>query len=402
MSSERIVITGLGIISSIGINIDEFKNSLLKGISGFKPAENFNSEGFGTVVNAEVKEFDPEKYIHHTPVAELGRTSRFSIAAAKMAIEDAGFSIQDIEGKSIPVWIGTTDGESQSLDTLAMDWVNAGAMRFRPDLVEQSLASNLSNAVSRELKLCGESSTFVTACAAGNCAIGYAFDQLQTGRADLALCGGSEAVCRKAFVGFTRIGAMAPEKCQPFDIDRKGIIAGEGSGMLVLETLSSAKKRNARIYAEMLGYGTNCDANSMVALDVESVARCIRIAHENSGVTAQDVDYICAHGTGTQANDVAESIAINMVFGSSKPPVSSIKSMIGHSMGAATAMSSIACILAIQNQFVPPTMNHEITDDKCDIDCVPNKPRFADLRVVQSNGFGFGGNNAITIYGAFK
>lgn len=402
MDRERIVVTGLGVVSSIGSNIDEFKNSLIHGKSGFKPAEHFNLEGFGSVINSEVKDFDPERYIHHTPVEELGRSSRFSIAAARMAIEDAGFSAHDIEGEPIPVWVGTTDGESQSLDTLAKGWASKGTMQFDPDLVEISLATNLSNAVSRELKLCGESSTFVTACAAGNCAIGYAFDQLQAGRAQLALCGGSESVCRKSYVGFTRIAAMAPEKAQPFDVNRKGIIAGEGSGMLVLETLSSARKRNARIYAELLGYGSNCDANSMVAPDVDSIARCIGIAHENAGVTAEDVDYICAHGTGTRANDGAETAAINMVFSSSKPPVSSIKSMIGHSMGAASAIASIACVLAIQHQFIPPTMNHEITDEKCDIDCVPNEPRFTDLRVVQNNGFGFGGNNAITMYGAFE
>ena len=401
MSSERIVVTGLGVLSSIGSGLNEFKDALMRGESGARPASMFNSEGFDSVIACEIKGFDPDSYIEKISIDELGRASQFSIAAASMAIADAGLTRSNIDGRSIPVCIGTTDGESQCLDTLAKTWASNGVEHFSPDLFEQSVASNLANSISREFGLTGESVTISTACSAGNYAIGHAYDLLRAGATDIALCGGSDAVCRKTYSGFSRLGTIAPEKCQPFDMNRKGILTGEGAGVLVLETLSSARKRNARIYAEVLGYGLNCDANHMVAPDMESVARCMRIAHENAGVDAFDVDYICAHGTGTVANDETESGAVNLVYGDNPPPVSSIKSMLGHTMGAASAIASIACILAIHHQFLPPTINHEVHDDKCKVDCVPNSSRLAQVNIVQNNGFAFGGNNAITMYGAY-
>ncbi len=402
MSAERVVITGLGVVSSVGVTLEEFKNSLLNGVSGANPASQFNCEGFESVTNCEIKEFRPESYVTNTPVEELGRSSQFSIAAAKMALADAGFSLDDIANKAIPVCIGTTDGESQSLDQLAKDWVTQGQASFNSGLVEKSVASNLANSISKEFSLFGESVTISTACAAGNYAIGHAFDKLRAGKADIVICGGSDSVCRKTYAGFSRLGTIAPEKCQPFDKNRKGILTGEGAGILILESLSSARRRNARIYAEVKGYGLNCDANHMVSPNMESVANCMRIALKNAGLQPQDIDYICAHGTGTVANDETESGAINAVYQGNPPPVSSIKSMLGHSMGAASAIASIACILAIGEQFLPPTINHENDDEKCRIDCVPNQSRSAKVKVVQNNGFAFGGNNAITLFGAFE
>lgn len=402
MLADKVVVTGLGVVSSIGLNLADFKDSLLNGRCGAQQASMFNTEGYDSVRACEVKHFDPALFVKNTPLNELGRASKFSIAAAQMAIEDSDLQRSDIVGEKIPVCIGTTDGESQSLDELAKIWSEEGLEKIDGVLVEQSVASNLSNSISREFGLYGESVTISTACSAGNYAIGYAFDLLQSGSAKMAICGGSDSVCRKTYSGFFRLGTIAPEKCQPFDVNRKGLLTGEGAGVLVLETLSSALERGARIYAEVLGYGLNCDANHMVAPNMESVASCIRIAHKNAGVSPGQVDYVCAHGTGTVANDVTESGALNIVYDNNPPPVSSIKSMLGHTMGAASAIASIACILSIYHQFIPPTINHEEHDENCIDDCVPNESRVADVSVAQNNGFAFGGNNAITMYGKYE
>jgi 3-oxoacyl-[acyl-carrier-protein] synthase II len=235
-------------------------------------------------------------------------------------------------------------------------------------------------AIAQELELSDvEAVTIPTACAAGNYAIGYGFDAVRAGEAEFALCGGADAMCRKTFSGFYRLGTIAPERCQPFDVNRKGILTGEGAGVLVLESLDSALARGARVYAEVLGYGLNCDAYHQVAPNQDSVAQCMRLALENAGIKSEDVDLISAHGTGTKANDVTEAQAIRDVFGDRPPRTVSVKSMIGHTMGAASALSAIACSLAITHHFIPPTISHVETDPECDIDCVPNEAIEADL-----------------------
>ncbi|HEX5741031.1 MAG TPA: beta-ketoacyl synthase N-terminal-like domain-containing protein, partial [Pilimelia sp.] len=239
-----------------------------------------------------------------------------------------------------------------------------------------------------------------TACAAGNYAIGYGYDAVRAGEVDIALCGGADAVGRKSFASFYRLGAMAPEVCQPFDRDRRGMLMGEGAGMLVLESADAAAARGARIYAEVLGYGLNCDAGHAVAPDGVSFARCMALAHRNAGVRPEDIDLISAHGTGTKVNDTTEVGAIRRAF-PEPPPTVSIKGMLGHTMGAASALGAAACALAITDGFIPPTINHRTTDPECAIDCVPNEARPADLRVVQNNALAFGGNNAVLILGRY-
>ncbi len=206
-------------------------------------------------------------------------------------------------------------------------------------------------------------------------------------------------MCRKTFTGFYRLGTIAPEACQPFDVNRKGILTGEGAGVLVLESLDSAVSRGARIYAEVLGYGINCDAHHQVAPNQASVGRCMQLALEDAGVKPAEVDLISAHGTGTKANDITEAGAIHDLFGEDVPPVVSVKSMIGHTMGAASALAAIACAIAIDRGFIPPTANHVETDPECGVDCVPNQAINADLHVVQNNGLAFGGNNSVVILG---
>jgi 3-oxoacyl-[acyl-carrier-protein] synthase II len=318
-----------------------------------------------------------------------------------MAIRDSGIDTAQLKQARCGVSIGTTDGESQVIDQLTEQAVRHGYAGIDPALLQQVPSHHISFAVARALGLRGGAITLPTACSAGNYAIGYAYDCIGLGDADAMLCGGADSVCRKTFAGFYRLGTIAPQVCQPFDKDRKGILTGEGAGLLLLESLDSALARGARIYAEVLGYGLTCDADHMVAPNRDSIVRCIRLAHRNAGVSAAQIQYICAHGTGTIANDITESGAIAEVFGATKPPVSSIKSMIGHTMGAASALASIACAVAVRDGFLPPTINHGETDPRCPLDCVPNHSRAADLRVVQNNGFAFGGNNAITVYARY-
>ncbi|MGW1295046.1 beta-ketoacyl-[acyl-carrier-protein] synthase family protein [Streptomyces sp. NPDC002533] len=400
---RRVVLTGFGVISSIGIGAAEFTESLRKGRSGVSPISVFDVEGFAHGNGCEVKGFEPEQWITRTPVQELGRASRFAVAAARMAVQDAGLDPEVLAGQRGLVSVGTTDGESFELDQLVAAELADGPENMDPEIVRRVSAARLSTTIAQELGLSDiEAPTIATACSAGNYAIGYGFDAVSSGEVDFALCGGADAMCRKTFTGFYRLGTIAPEFCQPFDADRKGILTGEGAGVLVLESLESALARNATIYAEVLGYGLNCDAYHQVAPKGDSVAECMRIALDNAGVKPQEVDLISAHGTGTKANDITEAGAIREVFAEDTPRTISLKSMLGHTMGAASALGAIACGLAITHGFIPPTINHRRTDPECDIDCVPNEAVDADLRIVQNNGLAFGGNNSIVILGKYE
>ncbi|MFH8362261.1 MULTISPECIES: beta-ketoacyl-[acyl-carrier-protein] synthase family protein [Streptomyces] len=399
---RRVVLTGFGVISSIGIGAAEFTESLREGRSGVSPISVFDVEGFAHGNGCEVKGFEPEQWITRTPVQELGRASRFAVAAARMAVQDAGLDPEELAGQRGLISVGTTDGESFELDQLVAAELADGPENMDPEIVRRVSAARLSTTIAQELGLSDvEAPTIATACSAGNYAIGYGFDAVSSGEVDFALCGGADAMCRKTFTGFYRLGTIAPEFCQPFDADRKGILTGEGAGVLVLESLESALARNATIYAEVLGYGLNCDAYHQVAPKGDSVAECMRIALENAGVKPQEVDLISAHGTGTKANDITEAGAIREVFAEDTPRTISLKSMLGHTMGAASALGAIACGLAITHGFIPPTINHRRTDPECDIDCVPNQAVDADLRIVQNNGLAFGGNNSIVILGKY-
>jgi 3-oxoacyl-[acyl-carrier-protein] synthase II len=350
-------------------------------------------------MGCEVTGFEPERWLNRLRPENAGRTTQFAAAAARMAVADSGLDLQELRRRRVLVSIGTNDGEARDLDTLTEQYLAAGAEALDPDLAERVDANRLASGVARELRLSNvETMTIVTACAAGNYAIGSAFDAIRVGDVDFALCGGADAVCRKTFTGFYRFGTIAPVKCQPFDRDRKGLLTSEGSGVLALESLHSAKARGAWIYAEVLGYGLNCDAAHAVAPDQDSLARCIRLAHHNAGVKPEDVDLISAHGTGTPTNDVVETGAIRQVF-DTPPPTVSVKSMLGHAMGAASALAAVACALAIREGFIPPTINHENTDPECALDCVPNEARPATLNVVQNDALAFAGNNAVLVLG---
>jgi 3-oxoacyl-[acyl-carrier-protein] synthase II len=362
----------------------------------------FDASGFEHANGCEVVGFDPSVWLRNLDPAMLGRASQFSVAAARMAVADANLDASDLASKRGLVTVGTTDGEAFDLDRLVETHVNEGAEAMDPATSRRVPAHLLSASIAQELRLGNATAyTIATACSAGNYAIGDGFDAVRSGEVEFALCGGADAMCRKTFAGFYRLGTIAPEFCQPFDADRKGILTGEGAGVLVLESLDSALARGARIYAEILGYGLNCDAYHQVAPNQASIERCMQLAMDDAGVKPHEVDLISAHGTGTKANDITETQAIRQVYGDKPPRTISVKSMLGHTMGAASALGSIACALAITHGFIPPTINHRITDPECEIDCVPNNSVPADLRVVQNNGLAFGGNNASVILGKY-
>jgi 3-oxoacyl-[acyl-carrier-protein] synthase II len=395
---NRVVITGIGVVSSIGIGVDEFFAGLRTGRHGAKPITSFDTTGFERHTACEITDFDPAAWLENTATDAFGRASQLSASAARMAVRDAGMPVEELRGKRALVSVGTTNGEGQDFDRLSATQVEHGLDHLDPHLAGRIGAGNLATVVARELALTDvETVTIGTACAAGNYALGYGLDALRAGEVDVALCGGADALCRKTFAGFYRLGTIAKDACQPFDRNRSGILTGEGASVLQMETLDSAVARGARIYAEILGYALNCDANHPVAPDRDSIARCIALAHRDAGVKPDDIDLISAHGTGTKANDRTEAAAIHDVFPAGPPPTISIKSMLGHAMGAASALATAACALALAHGVIPPTINHVETDPECDLDCVPNEARPADLRLVQNNALAFGGNNAVLI-----
>ena len=397
-AGRRVVITGLGPVSSIGIGVDEFESGLRAGRSGIAPISSFDATGFPHFMAGEVADFDPKVLVRTLEPDQWGRSSLFAAAAAGLAVSDAGVDPAVLAASRAGSSIGTTSGESQVVEAMTAGWVRGGFPSLSGELVRQLPAARLAVAVNRELGLTGEAVTVSTACSASNYALGYAYDQIATGDADYMIAGGADSVCRWAHAGFYRLGALTALACSPFDKDRSGILTGEGGAALFLEPLDSALARGARIYAEVLGYGLNCDAKHPVAPDTDSIADCMRRAHANAGVSASEVDYICAHGTGTPANDAVEYAAVRAVFGDRPPPISSIKSMLGHTMGAASAIESVACVLAVHNDALPPTINYQTPDPECDLDYIPNEARFCRVDVAMNNAYAFGGNNASVIF----
>lgn len=401
LNNSRVVITGLGVISSIGNGWKNFWNSLLEGRSGINAVSSFDTSDHFTHYGGEVKFFDPLKFILESKIHLYSRASQLAIAAMKFAIEDAKLTNDIISNIKTGICIGTTSGSIQTIEKINDRFI-------KNELAESELFFQLPThttpaLIAKELNLNGPNFMFSTACAAGNYAIGYGFDLIRMKKADIVFAGASDPFSRISFTGFNQFKAVAPEKCQPFDKNRKGMMVAEGSAILVLESLEHAIERDAPIYAEILGYGLSCDAQHMTQPSVEGIVRCMLKAIYESGIQREDVDYINAHGTGTPTNDKAESAAIKEVFGSryKEIPVSSIKSMIGHTMGAASALEALACALSVKNDIIPPTINFETPDSECDIDCVANKARRHKVTIALNNSFAFGGNNACLVLKKF-
>lgn len=396
--NRRVVVTGLGVVSAVGIGREAFWEGIINGKSGISEVTLFDTKEFRCHLGGEVRGFNPDDFIPKRRIKFLGRVSQYAVSAASMALSDAAFSLKAGDKPRFGVMMGTTNGE-RPFEELLYSWAKGGLKDIDRQRIMQAAVNNIPANVAVHLKAEGRVCLFPTACASGNYAIGYGYDLIKNGKLDYAVAGGADAFSYISFTGFNQVWAMSPKVCQPFDKNRKGMMLGEGAGVLFLEELSSALKRKAQIYAEILGYGLSCDASHPTAPNLEGVARVMEKALQESGITYQDVDYISAHGTGTVMNDKVESQAIKAVFKEryKEVAVSSIKSMLGHSMGAASAIEAAACALAVQNDIIPPTINFETPDPDCDIDCVPNKARKQRVKIALNNGFAFGGNNACVV-----
>lgn len=401
--SKRVVVTGLGVISSIGIGRKDFWKALIGGTSGISEISAFDTTGFKCRRGGEVKNFKPEDFIPQRRVKYLGRASQLAIGAASLALEDAGLTSKGFPRSKIGVLIGTTMGE-KPLEELVQSWAKGGLKDLDRRRILQASANNLSANVSLHFKARGQNYLFPTACAAGNYAIGYGADLIRNGELDFVMAGGADAFFYVAYVGFQRLYAMSPDKCQPFDKNRKGMMLGEGSGILFLESLDSALDRGAAIYAEVLGYGLSCDAFHATAPDPGGITKVMEKALKETGLTYKDIDFICTHGTGTPTNDKVECQAIKNVLKerATEVPVNSLKSMLGHTMGAASAIEALSCCLTVKDDIIAPTVNYETPDPDCDLDCVPNQARRAKVTIALNNGFAFGGNNSCVVFKKFQ
>jgi 3-oxoacyl-[acyl-carrier-protein] synthase II len=395
---HRVAVTGLGTVTALGIGREPFWRNLLSGHSGVGPVESFDTRAFKVHRGAEIKGFRGEEYVLNLDPPRLGRTSQFAIAAARLALADAGMAEPSWDPERVGVALGTTSGEPRIVERLDDCYLRGELGNVGPEFIDLYPCHVLAAHVAAELEVAGVNTVLPAACAAGNYAVAYAYDALRAGQADVMLAGGADSFSRITYTGFARLGAVAPDICRPFDRNRKGMIPGEGAAVLVLERFDRALRRGARIYAEVAGYGLSCDAYHMTGMHPEALgaARAIARALADSATAPADVSYISAHGTGTLTNDRLETVAIKRVFGEMayRIPISSVKSMLGHAMGGASAIEAAVCALAVYYDRIPPTINLEEPDPECDLDYVPNHQRVLQVKVALNNAYGFGGNNS--------
>jgi 3-oxoacyl-[acyl-carrier-protein] synthase II len=400
--SSRVFITGVGVVSSIGLGKEEFFSGLAKGQSGISLVESFDARKLGREYAGEVKQFRAEDHLTSAELRRTGRCSAMMLAAARMALKDAGLAEkrQNYDRRRVAVVLGTTMGEAGIIATLDHSWIAKGQTGVRRSLLPKYGSTLLPIHVARAIGAEGMVLALPGACSAGNYAIGFGADLIRSGRADVVVCGSGEILQELQFSGFVRLAAMAEQRCQPFDLNRQGLIVGEGAGLMVLESEAHAVRRNATAQAEVGGYGLSCDAYHITRPHPEAAGSiaATRDAIRLSGITPDDVDFVNAHGTGTRANDNAETKVVREVFGSRKVPISSMKSMLGHCMGAASALEAIACVMTIDTGIYPPTIGYETPDPECDVDVVANVAKRGKHDIVLNNSAAFGGYNAVTCF----
>ena len=401
---HRVVVTGIGAVTPIGNNIDEYLIGLQSGLNGVSKITLFNPEEHPCKFGAEVKNLQLEKFIEPKEAKRWDRFSQFGVIAAKQAFIDSGLEINESNASRVGVIIGSGVGGLLTMESQAQLLSIKGPKRVSPFTVPMMIPNMATGLAAIAIGAKGPSSSVSTACAAGSNAIGDAFRILQLGKADAMICGGAEAsITPLGVAGFASAKALSfrndsPETAsRPFDAERDGFVIGEGSGILVLETYEHAKSRNAKIYAEIVGYGTTCDAHHITSPSPGGTggAQAMKIALEDGNLEIDQIDYINAHGTSTSANDSNETAAIKSIFKDKSYliPVSSTKSMTGHLLGGSGGIEAVACILSLTHNFIPPTINYVNPDPNCDLDYVPNNARDAQIRVALSNSFGFGGHN---------
>lgn len=410
---RRVVITGYGVISPIGIGADDFWNSLASGKSGINRISTFDTSQFSTQIGAEVKNFQPEKYIDKKKIRKMDRFSQLAFAAAKIAMEDAKLDMKKEDPFRVGVIVGSGIGGLSTVAAEHQVLLEKGPRRVSPFMIPMLITNIAAGEIAIAHNIQGPNYSLSSACATSNHTIGDALRLIHYGDADVIIAGGSEAaVTPLGLAGFCSARALStrnddPEHAsRPFDKERDGFVMGEGAGIVILELLEHALSRGVTIRAELIGYGATNDAYHITAPspDGQSAARAMSNALADGGVKPEEVDYINAHGTSTPLNDKVETVAIKKVFGdyAYKIPISSSKSMIGHLLGAAGVVELIATILSMENEMLPPTINYEFPDPECDLDYVPNKARPKKINVALSNSLGFGGHNATLVVRKYK
>jgi len=409
MVKRRVVVTGTGLVTPLGVGTGKSWRNLCDGKSGVGLITRFDTTDFGVKIAAEVKDFNPEDFIEPKLARHLDAFVQYAVAAAGMALEESGLTIDDTNATRVGVFTGNGIGGLSTIEKYHNVVLERGPRKITPFFIPMVISNMSAGQVSIVYGAKGPNLSLTTACAAGTHAVGEAFRSLARGDCDMAITGGSEStVCSLAVGGFNAMKALSrnnesPEKAsRPFDKDRNGFIISEGAGMLVLEELEHAQKRGAHIIAEVVGFGLSGDGYHMAAPpeDGDGAVRCMQMALDDAGLAPEDIDYINAHGTSTPLNDVVETRAIKTVFGEHayKLAISSTKSMIGHMLGGAGGVESVFLALSIRDQIIPPTINLENPDPECDLDYVPNQAREKKIEVALSNSFGFGGTNGVLIF----
>ncbi|MDR0303371.1 MAG: beta-ketoacyl-[acyl-carrier-protein] synthase family protein [Chitinispirillales bacterium] len=405
---KRVVVSGIGLITPIGTGKDKFWAAAKKGTNGVLPIVSFDTTDYRSKTGGEVKDFTANDYLRDEEINSMGKAGQFAVAAARIALDDAKLIVKDVNPYRLGVSMGTTMGEPQVIQHILARHSKDQRLitKLEKNEARKYPANTIPANVSRFIGAKGQTMLIPTACAAGNYALGYAMDLIRMGRLDYAVAGGSDPFASIAFCGFNRLLATTMDVCRPFDLNRDGMAVAEGAAVLVMETLDNALDRGAQIYGEVLGYGLGCDAYDMTAPHPEGNGGILAMerAISHSKINKKDVSYICAHGTGTPANDASETKIAKYVFGEDayKIPMSSLKSMMGHTMGAASAIEAAASLLMMKNNTILPTINYENPDPECDLDYVPNIAREAELDIIISNAYAFGGNTSAIVLKKFR
>jgi len=408
---RRIVITGLGAVTPLATGVEESWRRLCQGKSGIARITKFDPSGFNVQIAAELKDFHPEDFLDKKKIRRTDPFIQYALVAARMAIDDAGLTINGNNASRVGVVLGSCAGGMTMYGKNLFALRNEGPDKVSPFFIPGFITNMAVGEVSMAFGARGPSKCVVTACATGNNCIGDAFRLIQYDEADAMIAGGSDAyILPIAIAGFDKMRALSrrnnePEKAsRPFDKDRDGFIIGEGAGVVILEEIESAMRRGAKVYAELIGYGSNIDSFHITEPDWENQARCLKLALSDATTSPSDVEYINAHGTSTVLSDVSETKAIKAALGehSKKVPTSSNKSMLGHLLGAAGGVEAIFTVLTIKDGIIPPTINYDTPDTECDLDYVPNIARKAQVNIALSNSFGFGGVNATLVFKKFK
>lgn len=400
-NSENIVVTGLGVISSAGFDQDEFFNNLLSGIDTTGPIKSFRTEGFRRTNAAEI--IKPLPQIPESWEG-YGRSAKMALLATKEALMDAGLGF-NLSEYNVGVCIGNMTGGTAEFEAWYLEEENREMREEQKNIIKQYPHKSIASALAYEFNVGGIVNTIVSACASGTIALGTAYNMIKRGRADIVICGGADAFRKLQHLEASAYRIISPDKVSPFDAKRKGILLGEGAGILIFESEESSRRRNAHIHCQVLGYGSSCEAYDLAHPQENGEGICLALenAIATAGVPKEKIGYINAHGTGTVKNDSAEILGIKKAFKehAGKLLISSIKGSIGHTHGAAGAIEAISTVMSIVKGKIPPTINYNNLDEKCDLNVVPNKAIDAKLEVAVSNSFGFGGNNAIIVFGAY-